>query len=95
MRLRVYSVEDCAYNSSQQSNIVLSLTHEYRQPSQQKLLEAVASLESDTVRAEMTSRYLGLVVVPGEHIVKIEVEEFVSQMRSRSILERRNIYASA
>ncbi|KAH6657770.1 hypothetical protein BKA67DRAFT_656013 [Truncatella angustata] len=77
-----------------QSNIVLSLTHEYRQPSQQKLLEAAASVESETVAAEMTSRYLGLVVVPGEHIVKIEVEEFVSQIKSRSILERRDIYAS-
>jgi N-alpha-acetyltransferase 38, NatC auxiliary subunit len=79
---------------SQQSNLVLSLTHEYRQPSQQKLLEAAASLESDTLRAEMTSRYLGLVVVPGEHIVKIEVEEFVSQMKNRSILGRPDIYAS-
>ncbi|ETS81979.1 hypothetical protein PFICI_06981 [Pestalotiopsis fici W106-1] len=79
-----------------QSNLVLSLTHEYRQPSQQKLLEAAAaSLESDTLRAEMTSRYLGLVVVPGEHIVKIEVEEFVSQMKNRSILGRPDIYASA
>ncbi|KAF3021492.1 hypothetical protein G7054_g8902 [Neopestalotiopsis clavispora] len=77
-----------------QSNLVLSLTHEYRQPSQQKLLEAAASLESDTLRAEMTSRYLGLVVVPGEHIVKIEVEEFVSQMKNRSILGRPDIYAS-
>jgi hypothetical protein len=30
---------------------------------------------------DMTSRYLGLVVVPGRHIVKIEAEEFVSQMK--------------
>lgn len=29
----------------------------------------------------MTSRYLGLVVVPGHHIVKIEVEEFASQVK--------------
>jgi hypothetical protein len=29
----------------------------------------------------MTSRYLGLVVVPGHVITRIEVEEFVSQMR--------------
>jgi hypothetical protein len=29
---------------------------------------------------DMTSRYLGLVVIPGEHIVKIEVEEFASQI---------------
>jgi hypothetical protein len=31
----------------------------------------------------MASRYLGLVVVPGEHITKIEVEEFASQMRGK------------
>lgn len=31
----------------------------------------------------MTSRYLGLVVVPGEYIVKIEVEEFVSQLKGK------------
>jgi hypothetical protein len=29
----------------------------------------------------MTSRYLGLVVVPGEYILKIEVEEFTSQRK--------------
>lgn len=33
----------------------------------------------------MTSRYLGLVVVPGEYITKIEVEEFASQMKGRGI----------
>lgn len=43
----------------------------------------------------MTSRYLGLVVIPGEQIVKLEVEEFVSQMRSRSLLERRDIYGGS
>jgi hypothetical protein len=31
---------------------------------------------------DMTSRYLGLVVVPGEHVVKIEVEEFISQVKN-------------
>jgi N-alpha-acetyltransferase 38, NatC auxiliary subunit len=31
----------------------------------------------------LTSRYLGLVVVPGEFITKIEVEEFASQVKSR------------
>jgi len=30
----------------------------------------------------MTSRYLGLVVVPGEFITKIEVEEFASQVKN-------------
>ncbi|KAI0384142.1 Sm-like ribonucleoprotein [Hypomontagnella monticulosa] len=76
------------------SNVVLSLTYEYRQPSQQKLAEAASSSDpaKGTVTADMTSRYLGLVVVPGEHIVKMEVEEFASQAKSRSILERRDIY---
>jgi N-alpha-acetyltransferase 38, NatC auxiliary subunit len=29
----------------------------------------------------MTARYLGLVVVPGRHIVRVEVEEFASQLK--------------
>ncbi|KAI0444845.1 hypothetical protein F4803DRAFT_217653 [Xylaria telfairii] len=79
-------------------NVVLSLTYEYRQPSQQKLAEAAAaaaSSNSATVKADMTSRYLGLVVIPGEHIVKMEVEEFTSQIKSRSIWQRHDIYSTA
>jgi hypothetical protein len=34
---------------------------------------------------DMTSRYLGLVVVPGEYIVKIEVEEFASQVKGKGL----------
>ncbi|KAK4128879.1 hypothetical protein N657DRAFT_668025 [Parathielavia appendiculata] len=37
------------------------------------------------VKLDMTSRYLGLVVVPGHVITRIEVEEFVSQMRGREL----------
>ncbi|KAI0109161.1 hypothetical protein GGR51DRAFT_512980 [Nemania sp. FL0031] len=77
-------------------NVVLSLTYEYRQPSQQKLTEAAAaaaSTNSQTVKADMTSRYLGLVVIPGEHIVKMEVEEFASQVKGRSIWDRRDLYS--
>lgn len=37
--------------------------------------------EATTVKLDMTSRYLGLVVVPGKYIVKMEVEEFASQIR--------------
>ncbi|KAI1187630.1 hypothetical protein F5B17DRAFT_398671 [Nemania serpens] len=77
-------------------NVVLSLTYEYRQPSQQTLAEAAAAAamtNSKTVKADMTSRYLGLVVIPGQHIVKMEVEEFVSQAKNRSIWDRRDIYA--
>ncbi|CZS97717.1 uncharacterized protein RAG0_06665 [Rhynchosporium agropyri] len=32
---------------------------------------------------DLTSRYLGLVVVPGEYITRIEVEEFESQVKGR------------
>ncbi|KAI1132768.1 hypothetical protein F5Y10DRAFT_185465 [Nemania abortiva] len=77
-------------------NVVLSLTYEYRQPSQQKLVEAAAaaaSANSQTVKADMTSRYLGLVVIPGEHIVKTEVEEFTSQVKGRSIREKQDLYS--
>ena len=48
------------------------MTHEYRQPSKQKLAEAAAAAEgtgSGTIKADMTSRYLGLIIIPGEHIV--------------------------
>ncbi|GAP88800.1 putative LSM domain-containing protein [Rosellinia necatrix] len=81
-------------------NVVLSVTYEYRHPSQQKLTEAAAAAAAAadanvaTVKADMTSRYLGLVVIPGEHIVKMEVEEFTSQVKNRSIWERRDIYSS-
>ena len=33
----------------------------------------------------MTARYLGLVVVPGRYIVRIEAEEFLSQIRGREV----------
>ncbi|KAL1839487.1 hypothetical protein VTJ49DRAFT_1462 [Mycothermus thermophilus] len=45
--------------------------------------------QKKTVKLDMTSRYLGLVVVPGKHIVRIEVEEFASQMRGRQQQQRR------
>ncbi|KAK0746200.1 hypothetical protein B0T18DRAFT_429202 [Schizothecium vesticola] len=68
-----------------ESNVILRNTYEYRHPtttaaapSHQETTAAVG-----TVRVDMTSRFLGLVVVPGRHIVKIEVEEFASQMRSK------------
>ncbi|KAK4139738.1 uncharacterized protein C8A04DRAFT_15582 [Dichotomopilus funicola] len=38
------------------------------------------------IKLDLTSRYLGLVVVPGQYIVKIEVEEFASQLRGRGLL---------
>ncbi|KAL6863058.1 hypothetical protein ACO1O0_003302 [Amphichorda felina] len=73
------------------TNVVLSQTYEYRQPSARQRADAAvdAAVEKATggsVTLDMTSRYLGLVVVPGHHIVKMEVEQFVSQMRNTSAI---------
>ncbi|KAH8880069.1 hypothetical protein GQ53DRAFT_755408, partial [Thozetella sp. PMI_491] len=64
-----------------ESNVILQHTYEYRQPSLQKLAE-MAAMEAagGKVKMEMVSRFLGLIVVPGKHIAKIELEEFASQM---------------
>ncbi|UNI23542.1 hypothetical protein JDV02_009360 [Purpureocillium takamizusanense] len=69
------------------SNVVLAHTYEYRQPSDERVRrhlaeeqEAAAAEGSTTVALDMTSRYLGLIVVPGHHIVKMELEQFASQM---------------
>ncbi|KUJ18936.1 uncharacterized protein LY89DRAFT_780906 [Mollisia scopiformis] len=60
-------------------NIILSQTFEYRLPPPPK--------EPGTTTQDLTSRYLGLVVVPGEYITKVEVEAFESQL-SREERER-------
>ncbi|KAJ9130869.1 hypothetical protein NKR23_g11987 [Pleurostoma richardsiae] len=65
-------------------NIILAHTYEYREPSPReraKQAENAAAVGSASVAMELSSRYLGLVVVPGEHIVKIELEQFTSQMK--------------
>jgi N-alpha-acetyltransferase 38, NatC auxiliary subunit len=64
--------------------VVLASTYEYRQPSETKRREAIEKAAGGTVTLDMTSRFLGLVVVPGQHIVKMEVEEFLSQMKGRT-----------
>ncbi|KAK3334983.1 hypothetical protein B0H65DRAFT_339371 [Neurospora tetraspora] len=38
---------------------------------------------SGKIKVDLSSRYLGLVVIPGEYITKIELEEFASQIRGR------------
>ncbi|KAI9797694.1 MAG: hypothetical protein M1833_005355 [Piccolia ochrophora] len=64
-------------------NVILALTHEYRQPSATAIREAAALAAArgepaqGNVKVDMTKRFLGLVVVPGEHITKVEVEERV------------------
>ncbi|KAL2161552.1 hypothetical protein VTH06DRAFT_8114 [Thermothelomyces fergusii] len=74
-----------------ESNIILQHTYEYRYPSAKQVSAAAAgtgdgqSRDQSKVRVDMTSRYLGLVVIPGKHIARIEAEEFVSQMPGRKV----------
>lgn len=60
-------------------NIILSMTHEYRQPSQADIKLTAERHErsgkSGNVKVDMKKRFVGLVVVPGNYITKIEVEE--------------------
>ncbi|KLU81317.1 hypothetical protein MAPG_00408 [Magnaporthiopsis poae ATCC 64411] len=78
-------------------NVVLAHAYEYRRPTAEQVAEEArraqhkhqeligrrraAAAQRAAFNLDMTSRFLGLIIVPGEHIVKIEVEEFASQMR--------------
>ncbi|OXV09667.1 hypothetical protein Egran_02570 [Elaphomyces granulatus] len=66
-------------------NIILAETYEYRHPSACVIRETAATITNDSEALEdagkdqfkvnMTSRLIGLVVVPGQHITRIELEE--------------------
>ncbi|KAI1436791.1 hypothetical protein GGR50DRAFT_170346 [Xylaria sp. CBS 124048] len=78
-------------------NLVLAATYEYRQSSGQSATGATTvtlGSKSDTAH-EIPARHLGLIVIPGEHIVKVEVEEFTSQVKSRYPWGSRDIYMSS
>ncbi|KAK4165745.1 hypothetical protein QBC43DRAFT_234389 [Cladorrhinum sp. PSN259] len=78
-----------------ESNIILQHVYEYRPPSQQQIIASAAAAAAQAhsihgggrLKLGMSSRFLGLVVVPGHHVAKIEVEEFASQLRG--VRERR------
>ena len=59
-------------------NIILSMTHEYRQPSAADVKLAAERHEKagldGNVKVDMRKRFVGLVVVPGKYITKIECE---------------------
>lgn len=46
------------------------------------------AVKSQNAKADMTSRLIGLVVVPGKHITKIELEETPEQVKVREALQR-------
>ncbi|KAF2022880.1 hypothetical protein EK21DRAFT_119301 [Setomelanomma holmii] len=56
-------------------NIILALAHEYRAPSAEVIRKAVEESGNPSAPVPWNSRYVGLVVVPGQHITKIEFEE--------------------
>ncbi|KAH7058685.1 hypothetical protein B0J12DRAFT_737318 [Macrophomina phaseolina] len=56
-------------------NIILALTHEYRPPSEAAIRAAIRSSGDPSVQLPLSSRYVGLVVVPGRYVSKIECEE--------------------
>lgn len=61
-----------------ESNIILSNSFEYRMPSmlaEQKARREASLSEKAVVKANMTSRFVGLIVIPGHQIVSMEVEE--------------------
>lgn len=62
----------------QDMNLILSNAHEYREPSSAALHHAVEKIDTSQTRvvANMSSRFVGLIVVPGKHVRKVELEEF-------------------
>ncbi|CAO2647148.1 Nn.00g080700.m01.CDS01 [Neocucurbitaria sp. VM-36] len=56
-------------------NIILALAHEYRAPSAETIRKAVEESGIPSAPVPWNSRYVGLIVVPGQHIKKIELEE--------------------
>ncbi|KAF5662310.1 LSM domain-containing protein [Fusarium heterosporum] len=67
-------------------NIVLAHSYEYRQPSSKERAKAAEDSHGESVKVDMSSRYLGLIVIPGHHITKLEVEEFASQVRNENFI---------
>ncbi|KAI5370208.1 Putative LSM domain, eukaryotic/archaea-type, LSM domain superfamily protein [Septoria linicola] len=61
-------------------NLILAMTHEYRQPSQQDVQRAATqhdqAASGGKLRLDMKKRFVGLVVVPGQYITKIELESY-------------------
>ena len=60
-----------------ESNVILSNAFEYRMPTQTAEKAAVEKMKAtgQASKADMTSRFVGLIVIPGKQIAKMEVEE--------------------
>lgn len=64
--------------TDREQNIVLSMTHEYRQPTQRDVERAAAAAEAKgeegNVKVDMRKRFVGLVVLPGRCVQTVGLE---------------------
>ncbi|MCJ1341985.1 hypothetical protein MMC31_000165 [Peltigera leucophlebia] len=79
-QLRIYTTDTRMFLgefkcTDNECNIILAQSHEYRFPTTKALETASESISTSSLKLDMNSRYLGLIVVPGQHIVKIEIED--------------------
>lgn len=79
----------------QDQNIILSSTFEYRFPPPEAVQKAAQNADKtaatenpETVKLNMTSRLIGLVVIPGQYITRIELEEIPEQARACELFMR-------
>lgn len=68
-------IAECTSKTIQDRNIILALAHEYRAPSAEVIRKAIEDSGNPSASVPWNSRYVGLIVVPGQHITKIEFEE--------------------
>ncbi|KEF62975.1 uncharacterized protein A1O9_00950 [Exophiala aquamarina CBS 119918] len=59
------------------SNVIMSNAFEYRMPSKAAEQDAIEATRATgkASKADMTSRFVGLIVIPGKQIAKMEVED--------------------
>ena len=73
-------------NNEQDRNIILALTYEYRAPSVEAIRKAVEASGNPSAPVNWNSRYVGLVVIPGAHVKKIEFEEVILPGQKSSVV---------
>lgn len=65
--------------TDRERNIVLAMTQEFRQPTatdlELPLSHRSTGFVNEAARPGMRKRFVGLIVVPGQYITKIELEE--------------------
>lgn len=61
--------------TDRERNLILALAHEYREPSQKEIDQAARQRTGgEKLKVDMRKRFVGLIVIPGQYIEKIELE---------------------